>query len=83
MGFMMRKSSSIFLNFVDDITQQKISVHNEKTFQVELLRRIPASQLEQKYGGAKPNIESNFFPPDMSMPEKQMMSTAQLKAEAP
>lgn len=68
MGFMMRKSSSIFLNFVDDITQQKISVHNEKTYKEELQKLIPPACLEQKYGGQRPNIESGFFPPDVRMP---------------
>jgi len=71
---MMRKSSSIFLNFVDDITQQKISVHNDTTYKPELLNLIPPASLEQKYGGTRPNIEENFFPPDMRMSGKQMMT---------
>ena len=74
MGFMMRKSSSIFLNFVDDITQQKISVHNDKTYKEGLLDLIPAACLEQKYGGQKHDITSGFFPPDMRMPGKTMLS---------
>ena len=79
MGFMMRKSSSIFLNFVDDITQQKISVHNEKTFQVELLKLIPPESLEQKYGGSKPVINDNYFPPDMSMPGKRLLTMDEVR----
>ena len=63
MGFMMRKSSSIFLNFVDDITQQKISVHNDSTYKPELLRLVPKHALERKYGGSRPDLTGNFFPP--------------------
>ena len=63
MGFMMRKSSSIFLNFVDDITQQKISVHNDSTYKPELLKLVAKNSIEKKYGGSKPDITGNFFPP--------------------
>ena len=56
MSFMLRKSTSVFLNFVDDITQQKISAHNDKTYKAELLKLIAPENLEQKYGGQKPNI---------------------------
>ena len=66
MAFMLRKSTSVFLNFVDDITQQKISAHNTKTFKAELLKLISPDNLEVKYGGRKPNITSNYFPPDMN-----------------
>ena len=79
MGFMMRKSSSIFLNFVDDITQQKISVHNDKTFKPELQKLIPASCIEKKYGGQKPDIVSGFFPPNMSMAGTTPMTFDELK----
>lgn len=67
MGFMMRKSSSVFLNFVDDITQQKISVHNDSTFRPDLLRLVAKEQLERKYGGTKPDIVANFFPPNLAV----------------
>ena len=66
MAFMLRKSTSVFLNFVDDITQQKISAHNDKTYKAELLKLISPDNLEVKYGGRKPNITSNYFPPDMN-----------------
>ena len=56
MSFMLRKSTSVFLNFVDDITQQKISAHNDKTYKAELLKLISPDNLEVKYGGQKPNI---------------------------
>ena len=41
MSFMMRKSISVFLNFVDDITQQKISAHDDKTYKAVLQNLIP------------------------------------------
>lgn len=79
----MRKSSSLFLNFVDDITQKKISVHNESSYREELLKLIPAHCLERKYGGQKADITSGFFPPDMRMPGTTMLSIAELKTKHP
>ena len=83
MAFMLRKSTSVFLNFVDDITQQKISAHNDKTYKAELLKLISPDNLEVKYGGQKPDITSNFFPPEINQPGKQMMTLEQLKAQCP
>ncbi len=44
---------------------------------------IPLECIEQKYGGAKPNIASNFFPPDMSMTGKTLMTYDELKESHP
>ena len=79
MSFMMRKSISVFLNFVDDITQQKISAHDDKTYKAVLQNLIPDAQLEYKYGGQKQKIESNFFPPDMRVPGAKLMTYEEMK----
>ena len=83
MSFMMRKSISVFLNFVDDITQQKISAHDDKTYKAVLQNLIPDAQLEYKYGGQKQNIESNFFPPDMRVPGAKLMTYEEMKEQEP
>ena len=44
---------------------------------------IPDAQLEYKYGGQKPNIESNFFPPDMTIRGKTPMTMTEVKNELP
>lgn len=80
MSFMMRKASSLFLNFVDEITQKKIFFHNDKTYKPDLAQLIQVECLEKKYGGRKPDIRQEFFPPDMRMPGKQLLTVAQLKA---
>ena len=56
MSWMLQRSSSLFLNFVDEITQQKISAHDTKSYKAELLKLISPDNLEVKYGGQKPNI---------------------------
>lgn len=83
MSWMLRKSSSVLLNLVDDITQQKITVHNDSSYKSELVKIAPMHSLERKYGGLKSNIENNFWPPDMTMPGKQLMTMEQLKEEVP
>ena len=60
------ESISSLLLLLDEITQQKISAHNDKTYKAELLKLISPDNLEVKYGGQKPNINSNFFPPEMN-----------------
>ena len=44
---------------------------------------IPDAQLEYKYGGQKPNIESNFFPPDMRVPGAKLMTYEEMKELEP
>ena len=46
MGFMLRKSSSLFLNFLDEASQLKINLHNDKTYKRELLKLIAPNNLE-------------------------------------
>ena len=79
----MRRSSSLFLNFVDDITQQKISVHGTDGFQDELHKLVSLEQLETKYGGYLPDIKQNFFPPDMTLRSMTPMTMTEVKNEIP
>ena len=80
---MMRKSSSIFLNFVDDITQQKISVHNETNYKPELLKYVNPACFEKKYGGQLADITTGFFPPRIDVPGTTPISFEDLKEDYP
>jgi hypothetical protein len=83
MGWMMRRSSSLFLNFVDEITQKKISVHGTDGYQEELHKLVSLDRLETKYGGYLPDIQDTFFPPDMSIRQTTPMTMNEVKNEVP
>ena len=44
---------------------------------------VALENLEKKYGGRMPNIEENFFPPNMDIQGTKMMDVNELKKEYP
>ena len=83
MGWMMRKSAGLFLSFVDEITQQKISFHDDSNYRQPMGELVALENLEKKYGGHMPNIDANFFPPNMDIQGTRMMNVNELKTEYP
>ena len=73
----------MFLNFVDDITQKKITVHGTDGYQEALHTLVNLEQLETKYGGYLPDIKSDFFPPDMNIRGSTPMTMTEIKHEMP
>ena len=56
---------------MDDFTKAKICVCGSNN--AELHRDIDPDCLEERFGGNLPNLEENFFPPDMSMPNDKLV----------
>ena len=46
--------------FIDELTVQKIKIFNTGVVE-EMFTHVNKSQLEKKYGGDCPNLESNFW----------------------
>ena len=55
---------SVAKSIVDPLTLMKFSLQGDK-FQQELFKIVDPSNLEKKYGGTLPDLENNFFPPDL------------------
>ena len=55
---------SIAKNAVDEFTLTKMNLLGGD-FTEALLQIIPVENLEKKFGGQLPNIEKDFFPPDV------------------
>ena len=47
--------------FVDDFTKKKMSIYGDD-YAADILKLVPASNLEKKYGGACENV-TTFWPP--------------------
>jgi len=63
-GWVVRKAFGGISAFLDEFTQQKLNMLSEAK---ELLTHVDADNLEVKYGGRLPNINQNFFPPNMEI----------------
>ena len=49
--------------WLDEFVQQKIKFCNGDEIKQSLLKYVDEDVLEEKYGGKRPNITENFFPP--------------------
>jgi hypothetical protein len=55
----------IVQSWIDDFIKQKMTICGYKNVTETLLEYIDEDTLEQKYGGNKPDISEQFFPPKM------------------
>lgn len=60
-GFILRKITQVFLSTLDEITRKKIFVLAPFEFEHTLLQFVDPENLEQRYGGQKPNVESDHI----------------------
>ena len=63
--FVVRQLMKIAHQFVDEFTKKKLLVYGEN-YREAMEELIEPENLEVKYGGTLPNIESNFFPPSFN-----------------
>jgi len=62
-SMLFRAMWAIAHKMVDDFTKQKMSVHGDKgDYAKEILKLMPAENLQERYGGTAPNV-TQFWPP--------------------
>jgi hypothetical protein len=64
MPLMLRVLWNFVKKMLDKFTLQKMSIHGSG-FEAEILKTIPAHNLEKRYGGELDNKESDFYPPQL------------------
>jgi len=55
----------VLKSFMDASTQKQMFVYGS-SYKKELLELIDEDKLEKKFGGTFPNMESDFYPPNLS-----------------
>ena len=58
---------SIVWTWIDDFVKQKIYICGYYDFKENLLKYINPESLEERFGGNKPDIQENYFPPRFLM----------------
>ena len=77
-NMILRGSFKIIYMMLDEFTAQKINLMG-KDFKKKLLETIDEGCLEERFGGTLPNKTSDYFPPDMSMPNEKMITIKEAK----
>lgn len=64
-AWLVRGLYSIVRPMLDEFTTSKINIYGGSNFEQDILKIVPAENLEKKYGGSCPDKVDNFFPPTM------------------
>lgn len=76
----MRVVFSIIYYFLPEFTRNNVKVISKKQLEEgEMLNYFHADNLEVKYGGNRPNIESNFFPADFKWNDEALLTEKEVK----
>mmetsp|Transcript_39651 Transcript_39651/g.60727 ORF Transcript_39651/g.60727 Transcript_39651/m.60727 type:complete len:108 (-) Transcript_39651:12-335(-) len=63
--WLLRGLWNIVWGWLDEFVQQKIIILGYKDIEKTLTDYIQVEDLEEKFGGKKPNIVANYFPPQL------------------